>query len=242
MTAVWDDPLPAGQKLVLLCLADHANDDGSNAWPSVERIGRLCSLSSRAVQYHLRELQRTGRIEVTSAASQHKPTAYRVTPRGAESAPRKVCAPQITSPGVQIPAPRGAESAPDPKRTKRTTSMLAGRPTFDLFWRDWPKKVGKQEAFDYWLKHVRLDEVPAIMVGVQRERVRGPEELKFLKDPVRWLKGRRWEDELEPTEGAAPSPYAGTLVSEQCERCGVVFQTPYGEEPEHKCNGEAAAG
>ena len=57
MTAVWDrEDLSSTQKLVLLALADWANDDGL-CWPSIERVAKKSSLKKRAVQLAIRSLE-----------------------------------------------------------------------------------------------------------------------------------------------------------------------------------------
>ena len=53
LKAVWNvhaANITAVERLVLLNLADHANDDGQNAYPAVRTIARETSLSVRAVQ------------------------------------------------------------------------------------------------------------------------------------------------------------------------------------------------
>lgn len=64
MVAVWQlrDVTP-GEKLVLLKLADNANDDGV-AWPGNHLISGDCCLSRRAVWDNLRRLEAKGIIEV----------------------------------------------------------------------------------------------------------------------------------------------------------------------------------
>lgn len=71
----------------------------------------------------------------------------------------------------------------------------AGKPTFDLFWKVWPKRVEKQEAFKLWRK-IRLDEVPAVMLGLERWKASGQwADLQFVPNPDKWLRRRKWEDE-----------------------------------------------
>lgn len=65
MNAVFQiDPsaVTATERLVLLNLANHGNDRGRNAFPSVSRIARQTSLGRRAVQKALRRLQQKGLI------------------------------------------------------------------------------------------------------------------------------------------------------------------------------------
>lgn len=57
MTAVWDrEDLSSTQKLVLLSLADWANDEGL-CWPSIDRVAKKSSLKKRAVQLAIRSLE-----------------------------------------------------------------------------------------------------------------------------------------------------------------------------------------
>lgn len=77
------------EKLVLLKLADHASDDGGDAYPSVARIALEVGCSERTVQRTLRDLQARALIQVTELATRYKPTCYRLTlqDRGVNSSP-----------------------------------------------------------------------------------------------------------------------------------------------------------
>jgi hypothetical protein len=60
MTAVWDrEDLSSTQKLVLLSLADWANDEGL-CWPSIERLAIKTSMAGRSVQRIIRDLESMG--------------------------------------------------------------------------------------------------------------------------------------------------------------------------------------
>ena len=73
--------LPPTEKLVLLKMADCADDDGGNAWPSVATLGRACgNLSVRAVHKVLVKLKHRGLLQVQApAGAWHKTVTYRVT-------------------------------------------------------------------------------------------------------------------------------------------------------------------
>lgn len=51
-----------GRRLVLMALAENANDDGSGAWPSVETLARKTRLSTRQVKRCLSGLEASGSI------------------------------------------------------------------------------------------------------------------------------------------------------------------------------------
>ena len=64
-TLVWKaQRISCNQKLVLLKLADCADDDGRNVYPSVQRIARECCLSERTVQRFLRRFVDLGLLSI----------------------------------------------------------------------------------------------------------------------------------------------------------------------------------
>jgi len=75
----WAWPgLTSTQRLVLVRIADHAAPDGSNAWPSLERlVGDTC-LSRRSVQRSITDLEAMGALEVDYKAGPHGVNRYRV--------------------------------------------------------------------------------------------------------------------------------------------------------------------
>lgn len=65
MDKVWQAKrLEPHELLVMLVLADHASDDGTDAWPSVETIAAKVRRTPRSVQRTLAELRDKGYIEV----------------------------------------------------------------------------------------------------------------------------------------------------------------------------------
>jgi predicted transcriptional regulator len=62
MTWVWESDLSGNRKLVLLALADHANDEGQ-CWPGIMRIAKKCGLARSTVIEHIRVLAKAGIIE-----------------------------------------------------------------------------------------------------------------------------------------------------------------------------------
>ncbi len=72
MSRVWETALPSTQKMVLLALADNANDQGRSCFPSIKTLSEKCTTSIRAVQTHIASLEEAGliarkvRINVTS--------------------------------------------------------------------------------------------------------------------------------------------------------------------------------
>lgn len=64
MSLVWERaPYTAGSLLVLLALADWANDEGF-CWPSIPKIAGKTRLERRSIQYIIRKLQSDGMLHI----------------------------------------------------------------------------------------------------------------------------------------------------------------------------------
>ena len=65
MSWVWEQALPPLDRIVLMAIADHADDDGY-AWPGMKRIAEKCSMEKRTVQRHVEKLQEQQLLKVES--------------------------------------------------------------------------------------------------------------------------------------------------------------------------------
>ncbi len=115
MSAAWDMDLPMGQKMLLLALCDHANDDGV-CYPSQEKLAQKCSMGERTVISHIQWLERHGIVsrERRQNTQRRKSDLYQITlsnytPEPANSAPAN-SAPANSAPAKFSPEP--ANSAP----------------------------------------------------------------------------------------------------------------------------------
>lgn len=115
MSIAFRAPVTSTQKLVLLALCDSANDAGE-CYPSVPTLTLKCSLSERAVQAAVSDLERLGmlRRELRTGRS----TVYWMTPN--ESAPPQQMHPRTTrTPAANAPTP--APGAPRPPQQAHPT-------------------------------------------------------------------------------------------------------------------------
>ena len=88
MEWVWNhSPARDGQLLVLLAIADNANHDGGNAFPSIAELSRKSRLSQRGVRYALRGLEESRSIVTTPQAGPGGCNRYQVVMDPAEIAP-----------------------------------------------------------------------------------------------------------------------------------------------------------
>jgi helix-turn-helix protein len=129
---VWDLDLPHNKRLVLLAMADHADHEGRNIYPSTDLIAWKTGYSSRQVQRIIDTLIADGILVVVAPARQQKPVTYALDfdagivkapfrDEGTRSQRRQNVTPQrrqnvtsqksrgdiSTHPGVTFQAPRG---------------------------------------------------------------------------------------------------------------------------------------
>lgn len=80
MGEVWGLELPHNQQVVLLALADHADDDGRNAYPGVDRLAWKTGYHERTVRRVLNTLEREGLIDVENdkRGGRGRTTMYRL--------------------------------------------------------------------------------------------------------------------------------------------------------------------
>lgn len=74
---------------------------------------------------------------------------------------------------------------------------------FDAFWKAYPKKTSKQEALKEWNK-LKVDEKLLAQILDSLEKQKASVEWKkergqFIPYPPKWIKGKRWEDEIQPS-------------------------------------------
>lgn len=140
-TAAWArrDMTPT-EKIVLLRIADHANPDGGNAWPSINRVSDDTGLSERAVRTALRSLERKGALVSEIGRGPRGTNRYSVvisspTPRQemppAGNAPLHVVPPAVDAPGISRPK-GGQELPPNLKKNYPKKSRTRSEPNADV--------------------------------------------------------------------------------------------------------------
>lgn len=95
------------------------------------------------------------------------------------------------------------EERKNKKRKEENKPPLPPLGDFDIFYKSYPRKVGKEKAKDAWIKlnpDKTLLETILKAIEVQKETDKWKEEDgKFIPYPATWLNGKRWEDEISET-------------------------------------------
>ena len=137
MSWVWEHSAAEGiELLVLLAIADHASDDGSDAWPSVETLAKKTRVSPRTVQRAVRSLEARGELSVKIGGGRGGSNGYTVnlSPRQSDTVsgrnPVNVT-PVNLSPVTQL-RHRGGDTAMSPEPSLNHPTPLTPRKRGDL--------------------------------------------------------------------------------------------------------------
>jgi hypothetical protein len=118
MSLVWAMDLPDSEKIVLLALADCANDEG-HCWPGMATLTRKCSKSDRTIQIAIRTLCAKGHL--TRREVPGKGCNYTLHPIVKFADPRSGCTPEEASPRSDCGTP--------PKPVRDTPEAASGKPS-----------------------------------------------------------------------------------------------------------------
>lgn len=143
MTLVWELDLPDSEKLVLLALADCANDEG-HCWPGMNTLKKKCSKSDRTVQLAIKMLCTKGHL--TRREVLGKGCNYTVHPIVRLADPRTGFAPEGTSP---------------PKGTTQTPEAASGKPSRTIISE---AKASVTRIVDCWNERSKESGIPAVRV------------------------------------------------------------------------------
>jgi len=196
MARIWaEETLSPTPRLILLSLADHANDEGV-CYPSIARLCKRTGLSERAIQKHIGELAASGWLMIDRAAGPKGCNVFTVcTP--AHDAPPHDMHPRTTC--ANTPAPRAPKPSRETSVSKNTRDAL-----FADFWDAFPHRNGakkdRAKAKTKWDAIARQGkhDLEAIVEAARRYQRDGAVLRGYGKGPVPWLNGECWNDEIEP--------------------------------------------
>ena len=204
MTAVWRLDIQTTDKMVLLALADAANDDGVT-WMAVQSrnaskldLMKKSNLSLRAVQGAIKRLCALGYLSREDRTG--KGVIWTVTP--VADAPRQDMPP---APNAGPPAPYAGKPSfnRQPSLEANASKESAKSSEFDDFWKLYPHKKAKGAARKAYLKARKAVDHGTLVRAIATQVVWGvwanPE---YSPHAATWLNGERWTDEPRASQGA----------------------------------------
>lgn len=203
MSRCWETQLPTpSHKLVLLKLADHANDYGY-AYPGVVGIAKACGLHDRSIRRILSDLRKLGVIKISEEENPEtkKPITYRIT----------IDTHVIPTPDIGVHAPLTSASMTPDTHVKETIIEPSSEPSpeFESFWKLYPRKTDKYMALKAYNKALKNGaDKDSIIKGLKLYISAAPwgKEIRYCKHAATWLNNRCWVDyhnDMKEKEGYA---------------------------------------
>ena len=196
--------------MVLLVIADHASDDGTEAWPSQATIASKASVSIRTVQRAVNSLVEAEYLWMQKGAGgsatcredrrPHKYTINIKRLRGDTESARDDRGDNESINGATVATPTGRLSRPMNHPNKPSNET----PEFDLFWKYYPIKVGKAAALKAWVKAIKIESADVIMAGAIRYADDPNRHPSFTAHAATWLNAHRWNDSALPPRVLTP--------------------------------------
>ena len=215
MTQVWDKSAHSGTHLLMmLALADYSDDDG-NSYPAVASLALKCRMQTRNANYILKALQESGELRVLKNKGPYGQNRYRIvltqlgatTPLQPIAPPAEPCTlqPIAHTPAMDCSTPL-QPIADKPSLNRQEPSCLKSTPAgFDVFYKAYPRKVGKEAAAKAFAKTKAGAILSTILADIERRASSGEwsaDKLQFIPYPATYLNGKRWEDEAGAGGGA----------------------------------------
>lgn len=234
MTEVWHSaPVEQGALLVLLALADSADDSTRTCYPGIAAIASKCRLSERQAQYCIKRLREQGVIEVKRNASPVKTNLYVIAHESTwETGRDAITAPPPEKPETQLLQVRDATHCVSdtqpiaPKPSVTSVETLDSRPSlfpdrekqeskdtsfdtaFEQWWKVFPRRVGSKakvkSAFKTALKKVSFDDL--VRATKAYAEAMEDSDQKFIKYPQGWLNDERWTEHLSQGQTGTRNP------------------------------------
>ena len=232
LTWAFEQPISGNDKVVLLSLADHANDYGE-CWPSINRLSQRARVSVRTVQRCLAELENAKLIvRETRNDPNGRSTSnmYRLCISEQVRMPAEASGRQRKEEGVKL-APydgdtgdRGEGVSGDGvegvngvtlirtviRNPHKETSNISYDAEFAEFWAAYPKRPGNPKApaaakYRYVREKIKIPHEALLQAAKAYAASREGEDPKFTAQAVTWLNQRRWEEEHEAVNVPAAS-------------------------------------
>jgi DNA-binding transcriptional ArsR family regulator len=203
------------RKLILLKLADNANDQGY-CWPSYQHIADLCEIDKRTAQRHIKKLAEMGYLTIEHRTRKHGDTSnmYRLSleeSRGDILPPRGR---HTITPGVAHDHP---EPVIEPVKESKRLCPLENEPNissieFKKLWEQWPNNNGKKQAvkaFKTLLSKNKGKDASFIVNSlIQDVKARlQANQFGFTNLMLStYLNNERWLDDMTPSQPARKDP------------------------------------
>lgn len=189
-----------GARLLYTWLLTHLDVNGCFSGDPVVINGQVftrLNKSIQTIQDYLNDLQQNGLIMLYSANGDE----FLFVPDFVEKQPQ-LRADREGKSRIPIPTPDQLQSnsRPTPAQVKLSKDKLMVKNGFEIFYKEYPRKVGKRKSKETFNKinpnQQLLDKMLKSIEHVKKSDDWQKENGKYIPHPATWLNQERWEDEI----------------------------------------------
>ena len=202
MSMVWrHGPEDRGELLVLLALADFADDDGY-CWPAMQTIADRARMTDRGVRKIVRRLEESGWLSVRKGGGRGGSNGYHIArhpPVNPEPETGNTVPPEPETGNTSAETRNGSAETRNggsakPSRTIKEPSSISV--DFASFWDAVPRKVGKGAARKAYERALKKTDAATLFSAMRDYAAsRAGEDERYTVHPATWLNQERWNDE-----------------------------------------------
>lgn len=132
--------------------------------------------------------------------------------------------PTFENPGWENPTQENTPNNSNKEYSKKDYSKKETDMRFELFWQKFDKKVERKKCEQKWMKLSDEDRDKAID-AVDRYVEATPEK-RYRKNPITWLNGECWNDELDTGQSGTSISAMTKLLKESTKDKDISFKQP----------------
>lgn len=248
MSQVWErSDLDPYERLLLLALADHSDDEGAS-FPSVSRLCARTGMGERGVQKVLKRLSEKGHLTIEVNAGRSGTNRYVIALSPAPDAPRTRCTPAPSAPAPGAPPPHLSADTPAPGAPEPFLTLGGGggaqareadpveefEEILEVAGIDWRKDVtGKwfgsapRWTVDRWRALDLSQAEILIILAESRPKGQPPGSLAYFDQAMQRAAGRKQADPLAPIAATKrPEDSAAAKKRASWRRMSAAFEDP----------------
>lgn len=223
--------IPHGAKLVLICMADYADDKGK-CWPSFQKLSERCDMSRRHVIRVVADLEEMGFVHKIEERP-YKPTIYGLTIPTSDThvtskkkelvtptslvTPETLVTPMSLGSDTHVTTTSDIAMSPKPpinhQEPPQRPARVSGQPPDDFMrvWAEYPNRANRKRSLEVWKKLRPNGElVEEMLIAISRQKQTRQWREGIVPHFSTWLNQERWTDggidvPVTPTRSGVPA-------------------------------------
>ena len=199
--AMQQTGLKPATKIVLYWIADHYNHETGACFPSHKRLADLCEMTRQSVITHISILKEQGFLVSTNRTRDNGSNTsceYKLFLQDGDVKISDTPSKNFLHEDVNLFNNHNLVNNNLVTKPNNIFADETDETSFEIFWKSYPKKTGKQTAKKAYIKALKSEQQGKIINGCYAyadlcKKENRPK--KYILNPATWLNGGHWDDE-----------------------------------------------